>query len=399
MLCLAMGVPIVDERTCAKPHSQPARISGILHPPMKILAAVLNAPGEPFVLERLDLADPGAGEVRVRVRAAGVCHSDWHLVTGDTKHPFPLVAGHEGCGFVECVGPGVTTVREGDFVALNWAPSCGTCFHCAHGRPALCATYVEPIWAGTMLDGTTRLSRDGQPVYHYSALACFAEACVVPEGCCVVLPTDTPPEIAALIGCAVTTGVGYVLNTARVEPHSRVVVLGAGGVGLSTVLGAVLAGAESVIAVDRFPEKEAIARVCGATHFLLDGPDLADRVRAATEGRGADYVFEAVGLPSLQERCLDLVRSGGTVVLSGLSPMGSATNLPGSVLVRREIAVLGSYYGTCVAARDFPRYAAWCQDGRLPLERLVSRTYTLDQINEAYADMLSGQGARGVMLF
>lgn len=366
---------------------------------MKVLAAVLNAPGEPFVLETLDLAQPSPGEVRVRVKAAGICHSDWHLVTGDTQHPFPLVAGHEGCGVVEAAGAGVESLAEGDFVALNWAPSCGSCFHCRLGRPALCATYVEPIWAGTMIDGTTRLSRRGEPVYHYSALACFAEACVVPEGCCVALPADTPPEVAALIGCAVTTGVGSVLNTARVEPGASVVVLGAGGVGLSTVLGAVLARAKTVIAVDRHPDKESVARACGATHFFLDGPDLAARVRAATEGRGADYVFEAVGLPSLQERCLELVRSGGTVVLSGLSPMGSATNLPGSVLVRREIAVLGSYYGTCVASRDFPLYAKHCREGTLPLERLVSRRYRLDQINEAYADMLSGEGARGVVVF
>lgn len=366
---------------------------------MKINAAVLHAPGEPFRIEILDLADPAAGEVRVRVKAAGVCHSDWHLVTGDTRHPFPLVAGHEGCGVVEAVGEGVASVRVGDFVALNWAPSCGTCFHCALGRPALCATYVEPIWAGTMIDGTTRLSRSGKPVYHYSALACFAEACVVPEGCCVPLPAGTPPSVAALIGCAVTTGVGSVLNTARVPKGASVVVLGAGGVGLSTVLGAVLAGAHPIAAVDVHRTKEGPALACGATQFLLDGPDLPERVRALTDGRGADYVFEAVGIPSLQERCLDLVRSGGTVVLSGLSPMGSATNLPGSVLVRREIAVLGSYYGTCVAARDFPLYARHCQEGRLPLERLVSRTYSLEQINEAYADMLSGEGARGVILF
>lgn len=366
---------------------------------MVIRAALLEAPGQPFRIEEVDLAEPRSGEVRVRVHAAGICHSDWHLVTGDTRHPFPLVAGHEGCGVVEQVGEGVTSVRPGDFVALNWAPSCGRCFHCRLGRPALCSTYVEPIWAGTMIDGTTRLSRNGSPVFHYSALACFADACVVPEGCCVVLPGDTPPEIAALIGCAVTTGVGSVVNTAKVESGSSVVVLGAGGVGLSTSLGARLAGASTVIVVDVHPAKEEAARSCGATHFFLEGPELTNQVAAATEGRGADYVFEAVGLPSLQERTLDLVRAGGTVVLSGLSPMGSATNLPGSVLVRREIAVLGSYYGTCRAERDFPLYASWCREGRLPLERLVSRTYTLDQINEAYAAMLSGEGARGVIRF
>ncbi|MCB8932323.1 MAG: alcohol dehydrogenase catalytic domain-containing protein [Fimbriimonadaceae bacterium] len=366
---------------------------------MKIRAALLEAPGEPFRIEHLDLAEPGNDEVRVRVRAAGICHSDWHLVTGDTRHPFPLVAGHEGCGVVDAVGPGVQAVRPGDFVALNWAPSCGRCFHCGAGRPALCSTYVEPIWAGTMLDGTTRLTRNGAPVYHYSALACFAEACVVPEGCCVVLPPDTPAETAALIGCAVTTGVGSVMNTAKVPRGASVVVLGAGGVGLSTVMGANLAGASPVIAVDVHPGKESAARNCGATEFFLNDEHLVKRVIEATDGLGADFVFEAVGLPSLQEQTLDLVRAGGTVVLSGLSPMGSATNLPGARLVRREIAVLGSYYGTCVAARDFPLYASMSRDGRLPLERLVSRTVALDQINEAYAEMLAGEGARRVIVF
>lgn len=366
---------------------------------MKIRAAVLEGPGQPFRIERLDLGEPQAGEVRVRVVAAGVCHSDWHLVTGATRHPFPCVAGHEGSGIVDAVGAGVESVRPGDLVALNWAPSCGTCFSCRSGRPALCSAYVGPIWAGTMLDGTTRLTRDGAPVYHYSALACFAEACVVPEGCCVPMPPDTPPDSAALIGCAVATGVGSVVNTAQVPPGASVVVLGAGGVGLSTVLGARRTGADPIVAVDVHPDKEAVARQCGASAFLLEGPDLARQVLELTDGRGADYVFEAVGLPSLQERTLELVRPGGTVVLSGLSAMGSATNLPGALLVRREIAVLGSYYGSCVAARDFPLYASWSREGTLPLERLVSRTYPLDQINEAYAAMLSGSGARGVIHF
>ncbi|HXH61739.1 MAG TPA: alcohol dehydrogenase catalytic domain-containing protein, partial [Fimbriimonadaceae bacterium] len=184
---------------------------------MKVRAAVLDSVGAPFQVQDLGLQPPQAGEVLVRVAAVGVCHSDWHLVTGDTKHPLPLVPGHEGAGYVEEVGEGVTGLDVGDLVALNWAPSCGTCFYCRHGRPCLCETYVGPIWKGTMLDGTTRYTRNGEPVYHYSALACFSERCVVPAPCCVKLDPTLHPHIAAVIGCAVTTGVGSVLKTARIE--------------------------------------------------------------------------------------------------------------------------------------------------------------------------------------
>src|SRR5215510_2161296 len=185
---------------------------------MKIQAAVFYEPGIPFTLETLELAPPQAGEVLVKVAAAGVCHSDWHLMTGATKHPTPAVPGHEGAGLVEAVGAGVTRIKPGDHVALSWAPNCGACFYCLHDRPSLCSTYVGPLWAGTMLDQTTRLFKQGQPVYHFSALACFADHAVVPEQCCIPLPKAVPLTVAALIGCAVTTGVGAALNTARLRP-------------------------------------------------------------------------------------------------------------------------------------------------------------------------------------
>lgn len=362
---------------------------------MRVRAAVLAGVGEAFQVREVDLQGPQAGEVLVRVAAVGVCHSDWHLVTGDTKHPLPLVAGHEGAGFVAEVGPGVEGLAVGDLVALNWAPSCGACFYCQDGRPALCGTYVEPIWAGTMIDGTTRLSLDGQPVYHYSALACFADHCVVPSQCCVRMPVGLSPEIAAVIGCAVATGVGSALNTVKIKPGASVVVIGAGGVGLSTVMGAVLAGAGKVIAIDPLSSRREAALALGATHAFAD----ASLVRAETEGRGADYVFEAVGKPALQELAVEICRPGGTVIFSGLSASGSATNIPGARLVREEKTVMGSYYGTCDAHRDFPLYAEHYRTGNLPLDRLVSHRYSLDQINEAYADMLSGKSVRGVVVF
>lgn len=366
---------------------------------LKITAAILYESHAPFQLESLDLQPPQPGEVLVRVAAAGVCHSDWHLVTGATQHPFPVVAGHEGAGVVEAVGEGVRRVRPGDHVALNWAPNCGHCFYCLRGRPSLCQTYVEPLWAGTMLDGTTRLSKNGAAVYHFSALACFAEYAVVPDVCCVPLPKTVPFEVAALIGCAVTTGVGAVLNTAKVAPGSSVVVIGAGGVGLSVIMGAKLAGAAQIIAIDAHEAKGETALAFGASDFLLNRPETNAAVRELTGGRGADYAFEAVGIPALQEQCLDVTRPGGTAVLVGVSPMGSGTNLPGAIITRQEKTVTGSYYGTANTARDFPLYADLYLKGKLDLDRLISKKYRLGQINEAYADMLGGEVARGVIVF
>ncbi len=366
---------------------------------MLIKTAVFHKPGQPFSIETIELAPPQAGEVLVKVAAAGVCHSDWHLMTGATKHALPVVPGHEGAGIVTAVGPNVTTVKPGDHVALNWAPNCNQCFYCFNDKPSLCETYVEPIWAGTMLDGSTRLSKDGQPIYHFSGTACFAEYTVVPEPCCVPLNKDIPLTIAALIGCAVTTGVGAVLNTAKVKPGSNVVVFGVGGVGLSTILGAKLAGAKRIIAVDIHESKGDLAIDFGATDFVIGGSHVPDEVRKLTAGRGADYAFEAIGIPAVQEQCLAAIRPGGLVVLSGISPMGSGTNLPGAILTRQEKTVTGSYYGSANTARDFPLYADLYQRGLLDLDKLVSRTYTLDQINTAYADMLAGEGARGIIVF
>lgn len=366
---------------------------------MKIEAAVFYEPHRPFVIETLDLDAPRAGEVLVKVAAAGVCHSDWHLMTGATQHATPVVPGHEGAGIVEAVGPGVSSVQPGDHVALNWAPSCGRCFYCLHERPNLCETYVAPIWAGTMLDGTTRLSKDGAPVYHFSATACFAEYTVVPEPCCVPLRKTIPLTVAALIGCAVTTGVGAVLNTAAVRPGSSVVVFGVGGVGLSAVMGARLAGAGRIIAVDVHEAKGDMALAFGATDFVMAGPEANEEIRRLTDGRGADYAVEAIGIPAVQEQCLTAVRPGGTVVLAGIAPMGSSTNLPGAILTRQEKTVTGSYYGSANTARDFPFYADLYERGLLDLNRLISRTYPLSAINEAYADMLGGEIARGVIVF
>lgn len=366
---------------------------------MQTRAAIIERVGEPIVVQTLDLDDPREGEVRVRIGAAGVCHSDWHVATGSTDHAMPCVLGHEGAGTIEAVGPNVTALAVGDRVALNWAPTCGGCFYCTRGKPALCKTYVEPIWAGTMMDGTTRLSRNGVPVYAFSALGCFAEHAVVPQSCCVKMPDDVPLEVAALIGCAVTTGVGAVVNTANVEPGSTVAIFGTGGVGLSAVLGARAANCARVIAIDKTPGKCELARSLGADHALLSAPNVPEVIRDLTEGRGVDYAFDTTGISDAQRLAYDATRPGGAVVLIGFGPGDDVLELPTADLIRTEKTVAGCYYGSGDTGCDFVRFADWFREGRLPIDRLVTQRYALDEINDAYQAMLTGDTARGVIVF
>jgi NDMA-dependent alcohol dehydrogenase len=365
---------------------------------MKVPAALLTAPNEPFRIEQLDLADPRAGEVLVRVRAVGVCHSDWHLASGATRHPMPVVAGHEGAGVVEAVGAGVSDVHVGDHVVLNWAPSCGTCFYCLRGKSNLCETYTAPIWAGTMLDGTTRLTWNGQPAYSFCGLAAFAERTVVPRQSCVVIRNDVPFDVAALVGCAVATGVGAAMFTAGVRGGESVLVLGCGGVGLNIIQGARLCGASPILAVDARTEKIWIAKHFGAQSAILANDDIDAFVKRHTHGRGVDHVFDATGLPAIQEQALAYARPGGTLILAGLAPMGTATNFPSAVIARQEKTIKGSYYGSIHAARDFPLLLELYKQARLNLDDLITRRYRLEQINDAYREMLSGELARGVIV-
>lgn len=366
---------------------------------MKIKAAVFKEVEKPFQIETLDLGAPQAGEVLVKVEAAGVCRSDYHLITGAIRHHKPVVPGHEGAGTIMEVGEGVTRLKEGDFVALNWAPNCGTCFYCLDGHPSLCSTFIPSIWGGNMLDGTTRLSKNDKPVYHFSAVSCFAEYAVVAQEACIPLSKKVPAPVAALIGCAVTTGVGAVINTAGVKPGANVVVFGAGGVGLSSIMGATLVGANRIIAVDVNETKMEMAKAFGATDTLISSPDIHKDIQEITDGRGADYVFEAVGIPAVQEQALKAVRPGGTLVLEGLAPMGSETNLPGADITRRELTIKGSYYGSANTAHDFPLYADLYMNKKLDLDRLITKTYTLEEINMAYEELNEGKIARSVIVF
>ncbi len=332
------------------------------------------------------------------MRASGVCHSDWHCVTGDSEVDLPVVLGHEGSGVVTELGPGVDHLRVGDHVALSWIPNCGMCRECRRGLRHLCATHLGALWAGTMLDGSIRLrDGDGHAVHHLSALSTWATHAVVPSISCVPMP-DVPYEVSALIGCGVTTGVGAAVNRAGVAAGDSVVVFGAGGVGLSIIMGAAAAGAKTIIAVDLQPEKEALARRLGATHFIAAEDPVAN-VLQTTGGVGCDHAFDAVGNARIAESLNDCLARRGTAVLVGMPPGGTSMSVDPMAFIRQEKMLTGSIFGSADTHQDFVRYANLFRDGRLPIDELITARYALDDINEACANMLTGQSGRGVVVF
>jgi Zn-dependent alcohol dehydrogenase len=366
---------------------------------VKIRGVVLEKTGGPLVVSELELAPPGANEVLVRLRASGVCHSDWNAVDGTAENPCPCVLGHEGAGVVEAIGAGVARVAVGDHVALSWAPSCGECEECRRDLPQLCSTVWPAMATGGLMDGTPRLARNGEPVYHYSFLSTFAEACVVPERSCIPIAEDVPFEVAALVGCAVTTGVGAVWRTARVRPGDRVAVIGCGGVGLSALLAAVAAGADPVIAVDAAPGKLDVAREFGATAAVPwqgTAAETADAVREAAGG-GVDVAVEATGRPEAMETAFLSTRARGAAVLIGIPRADAVLSLPAATIPRMERRVLGSIYGSSKPERDFPHTLALYRAGRLPLDRLVSHRLPLEDAERGFELMHSGEALRVVL--
>ncbi len=361
-------------------------------------AAVLYEPGRRLEVVDVQLEGPRRGEVRVRIAAAGVCHSDHHYMKGDLPTPLPVVLGHEGAGIVEEVGEGVTGVVPGDHVVLLWRTSCGRCELCSTGRPALCAVSAQQRSSGFLDDGTSRLSRDGVEIRHLLGVSCFAEQAVVPGNAVLKIPDDVPMAIAALAGCSVMTGVGAAVNTARVAPGSSVLVIGAGGVGLSVIMGAVLSGAAQVIAVDINPGKLEMARGLGATDTVdASATDPVRAVREMTRG-GADYAFEVIGLPEAISQAVRSLRPGGTAVAVGVARVGAVAEINALDLVLQEKTLKGSLYGSTRPQQDFPRLFELYRRGRLPLDRLLSREFRLDEVNEAYDAMLAGTTARSVLL-
>jgi Zn-dependent alcohol dehydrogenase len=366
---------------------------------VKVRAAVLERTGGPLTVGEVELAAPGPGEVLVRLGASGVCHSDWNAVDGTAETRCPAVLGHEGAGVVEAVGPGVRRVAAGDHVALSWAPACGECEECRRDLPWLCATAWPAMATGGLLDGTSRLSRDGETLYHYAFLSTFAEACVVPERSCVPIPADVPLAVAGLVGCAVTTGVGAVWRTAGVRPGDRVAVLGCGGVGLSAVMAAAAAGARPLLAVDRAPAKLEQARAFGASEGLLwagTADETAAAVRAASGG-GVDVAVEATGLPEAMLAAFLSTRPRGAAVLIGIPRADAVLPLPALSIPRLERRVLGSIYGSSKPERDFPLVLDLYRSGLLPLDRLVSHRLPLERVEQGFGLMRSGEAVRVVL--
>lgn len=345
---------------------------------------------------KVTVRDPGPGQVLVRMGASGVCGSDRHVLDGDWSLPSPTVLGHEGAGTVESVGEGVTSLAIGDRVIMTWFYPCQACSNCQQGRPWVC----NGSRAGECLlpDGSTAMDIDGAPAFPYLAVGSMSEYATVPEQAAIKIPDEVPFAVAALIGCSVATGVGAVINDAEVKPGRSAVVIGVGGVGLCIIMGLALAGANPIIAADISPESLELAKRLGATHTVISGDDLPERIRELT-GTGADYIFEAIGRPQSIAQMPACLTSGGTAVIVGLPPEDSPVQLDALELAEGGKRLLGSNYGSTVPARDFPLLAGLYLSGKLPIDELITQSFDLDDVNEAFRLMRAGARGRGVITF
>jgi alcohol dehydrogenase len=374
---------------------------------MKIRAAVLNRMGvkppyaetKPLAIQTLELDPPGRGEVLVKIGAAGLCHSDLSVINGDRPRPTPMALGHEAAGVIEALGEDVTDLAIGDHVVMVFMPSCGHCMPCAEGRPALCEPGAVANGAGTLLSGARRLHCDGVDVNHHLGVSAFAEYAVMSRRSVIKIDPALPLHEAALFGCAVLTGVGAVVNTARLQPGQTAAVIGLGGVGLASVLGAIASGARQIVAIDLADDKLGLARQLGATDTVnARAEDAAEQIRAVTGG-GVDVAFEMAGSARAMELAYKITRRGGKTVTAGLPPPNATLALPLVNLVAEERTVMGSYIGSCVPTRDIPRYVGLYQRGRLPVDRLMSGKLTLDEINEGFDRLHEGKAVRQVIVF
>ena len=361
-------------------------------------AAVLRRQGSELSVEDVVIADPKAAEVRVRIVATGVCHSDLSVIRGRVPVGLPIVPGHEAAGVVEAVGEGVMRVKPGDRVALSWAPNCGRCYYCERSHPTLCDVYGEAAGHGMLWDGTSRLG--GGAIAHYSCISSFAEQAVVPEAACVALPDDVPFAIGALVGCAVTTGFGAVMNDAQVGPGDSVAVVGIGGVGVNALQAAAVAGAQTIVAVDIDPAKAETACLFGATH-VIDGraPDAAGQVRALTGGRGVDRTVECTGHPAAMRLAYEATRPAGRIVIAGIAPQGAELSIPATSFPGSKRQIIGSIYGGGVPQSDMARIFGLYREGRLDLDRQVGARVGLHQVNDALRWMEEGTLGRTIIEF
>lgn len=366
---------------------------------MRMKAAVLWQPRTPVEILEVELAPPREGEVLVRIAACGVCASDLHVVDGDLPEPLPIVLGHEASGVVVEAGPGVARVRERDHVVLALVPSCGECPACRHGRRTFCEPFGRCASDGVLADGASRLSVDGTTLHHFNCISAFAEYAVVPESAAVAVRRDVPLETAALLGCAVVTGFGAVVNTAGVEEGATVAIWGCGGVGLNVVQAARLAGAARIVAVDTRPEKLALAGRLGATDRVQawEKVDAAAAVRSIVPD-GVDYAFEAIGREATINEAWAAVRSGGTVVVLGLMPKGSRLTIDPWGFIN-EKTLKGCFLGSPRIEEDIPRLVELVHEGKLELEGIVSRRISLDELPEAFDRLRAGDTVRQLVVF
>ncbi|MGH2812235.1 MAG: Zn-dependent alcohol dehydrogenase [Actinomycetota bacterium] len=359
-------------------------------------AAVLHSHGEPLKVEDIELAPPQPGEVKIKISATGVCHSDLSARNGTLFFPVPCVPGHEAAGIVTEVGEGVTKVSEGDHVVVCWIPYCGECWYCRRGEMIHCDDVHERH--GLMKDRTTRLSIDGMPLFHGLDAATFAEEAVLNDTAVIKIDDDMPLEIAALIGCGVTTGVGAVINTAKVPEGSTVAVIGCGGVGLNVIQGARIAGASKIIAVDVVSSKLDAARKFGATDTVdASSVSATSATKELADGVGVDYAFEVIGNTSTIDQAMQMTRRGGYAVLVGVAPFGEQISITPSLMTLTGRSVLGCYFGSTQPERDFPKMVELWREGKLDLEGLISERGGLEDINSAFEAMDRGSVLRTVI--
>ena len=360
---------------------------------------MLRAFGAPLRVEEVELEPPRGAEVLVRYAASGVCHSDLHAAQGVHPTPLPAILGHEGAGVVEAVGAGVTDVAPGDHVIFSFRPHCGRCLYCSIGRTILCDGHNDtPRWV--MFDGSHRLKRGGDEIKQMARIGTFAEQVVCPAEQLVPIKKEMPWPQAALLGCCVPTGVGAVTRCAEVEPGASVMIVGCGGVGLNVVQGARLAGAGVIVAVDLLDNKLEFAKKFGATHTVnASKTNAVDFVRGLTGGRGVDYAFDAIGGEATTLQILDAVRPGGTAVIVGMAAMNVRAPITPYMMALQEKCIKGTMYGSVRPNLDFPWLVDQYLAGNLKVDELVSRTYKLEEINDGFAALRSGQVARGVVVF
>lgn len=367
---------------------------------MKTKAAVVTEINQ-LVIETVELESPKTGEVLVRMQAAGVCHSDLHTLKGELTTVLPVVLGHEGAGIVESVGPGVTHLKPGDAVLVNWLPACEACPNCLNGHPNICQQFNTTTFAGLMRDGTSRLrGRHGQPIKQYLGAATLSEFVVIDQASAIPIPPDVPFDVAAIIGCAVATGVGAVLNTANVTAGSSAVIIGCGGVGLSLIQGCRLTGCYPIVAVDVIDDKLNFAQDMGATHTINAATEKMHKALYQILPNRPDYVFDSVGSAKTIPQALRTARPGGTAVIVGLHSATDEVPISPAHLIFENKRLLGSFAGSIVPKVDLPRLITLYRAGKLQLDKLITNRYTLDELPAAFEAMEKGHiPGRGVIMF